>query len=267
LSDQLGNRVLTVAEGGRHHVVCELDTPSDLGFDTDGALLVATMEPARLLRLHDGRTDVVADLSAFSEHGNDMVVDRRGNAYLDAYTSFRKPQSLLVLVRPGEPPVLAADGLAYPNGMAITPDGDTLIVSETMAARLTAFDIADDGSLSNRNTWADLPAESPDGLCIDAEGAVWVGSYLNARFLRVRECGEITDTIERPGRWGRRVPSAGTTAARCCSAWRRPTSTTTGRVERSARWRRCASTFLASAAPDDGPGMGHLPRRSRTPAQ
>jgi sugar lactone lactonase YvrE len=198
----LGNRILTVTEAGEHEVVAEIEKPSGLGFDADGALLVATMEQARLLRVSGaGRIEMVADLGAFSEHGNDMVVDRRGNAYLDAYTSFRKPQSLLVLVRPGESPVLAADGLAYPNGVAVTPDGDTLIVSETMAARLSAFDIADDGSLSNRRAWAELPDESPDGLCIDAEGAVWVGSYLNGRFLRVREGGEVTDTIERRGRW------------------------------------------------------------------
>jgi len=88
-----------------------------------------------------------------------------------------------------------ADGLAFPNGMAITPDNATLIVAESYAQRLTAFDLAPDGSLSNRRVWADLSDGAPDGICLDAEGAVWYADVPHQRCVRVRAGGQVLQTV------------------------------------------------------------------------
>jgi sugar lactone lactonase YvrE len=89
-----------------------------------------------------------------------------------------------------------ADGIAFPNGMAVTPDNSTLIVAESYGKRLTAFDIAANGDLSNRRVWANLDAGVPDGICVDAQGAVWYGDVPNKRCVRLREGGEVLQTID-----------------------------------------------------------------------
>src|SRR5262249_10348750 len=89
-----------------------------------------------------------------------------------------------------------ADGVAFPNGMVVTPDNSTLILAESYAHRLTAFDIATDGSLSNRRLWADLGDSAPDGICLDAENAIWYGDVPNQRCVRVRAGGEVLQTID-----------------------------------------------------------------------
>jgi len=106
------------------------------------------------------------------------------------------------LIRPGQAPCVAADDLLFPNGTVITPDGKTLIIGETYAARLTAFDINEDATLSNRRIWADFTLNAkegsvpvPDGMCLDAEGAIWVASPTTASVIRVKEGGEILDRI------------------------------------------------------------------------
>jgi sugar lactone lactonase YvrE len=128
-----------------------------------------------------------------------MYVGPDGRAYLDAYGEARDDGTLL-LVEGGNVSVVAT-GLAFPNGVAITPDEKTLIVSETFAECLTAYDVAADGSLSNRRVWAALPGRFPDGLCLDAEGLAWVASYQTDEFIRVREGGEIVDVVHGSGEW------------------------------------------------------------------
>lgn len=195
LSDQLGNRVLAVDEAGAWSVVAEMPRPSGLGFHPDGTLWVAQMDGARVVAVVGGGVREVASVRHLAAHLNDMVVDPKGRAYLDAYGERSDPDSGLLLVAPGEPPRSVARGLAFPNGLLVTPDGGTLLVAETMASCVTAFDVLADGSLGNRRIWARLPGSTPDGICLDAEGAVWVASYRSGEFLRVREGGEVLDRV------------------------------------------------------------------------
>jgi sugar lactone lactonase YvrE len=174
--------------------------PPGLGWSIDwlpdGRLLVTGQE---LLRREPDRSMVRhADLSGVADHGwNEIVVDGRGNIYLDG-VGFRFGQEefrpgIIALVTPDGSARQVADGIAFPNGMVVTPDNSTLIVSESFAGTLTAFDIAADGSLSNRRVWAD--GLGPDGICMDAEGAVWTSSGENA-CVRVRAGGEVLQRIE-----------------------------------------------------------------------
>lgn len=179
--------------------------PSGLGWLPDGRLLVVSMTDRRLLRQDDAHLTTLAELGGLASfHCNDMVVDQLGRAYVGnfGFDMFAKaPVQLaeLILVTPdGNARVVARD-LLFPNGCVITPDQATLIVAETFGRRLTAFDIAADGSLANRRVWAALPEASPDGICIDEEGAIWVASPPTSEFLRVREGGEITDRIPMQG--------------------------------------------------------------------
>jgi sugar lactone lactonase YvrE len=146
----------------------------------------------------DGSMVPQADLTRLDDHGwNEVVVDGRGNVYVNGM-GFRfgaedfRP-GIIALVTPDGSARQVADGIAFPNGMVVTPDGSTLIISESFAGKLTAFDIAEDGSLSNRRDWA--VGVGPDGICIDAEGAIWTGSG-GAGCVRVREGGEILDRVE-----------------------------------------------------------------------
>ena len=132
--------------------------------------------------------------------GNELVVDGRGNAYVngggfDLMAGEEFAPGIVALATPDGSTRRVADGIAFPNGMLVTPDS-TLIVAETYANRLTAFDIAADGGLSNRRVWADLQDGFPDGICLDAENAVWYGDVPNKRCVRVREGGEMLQTIE-----------------------------------------------------------------------
>ena len=171
----------------------------------DGRTLITGQE---LIRMEpDGSRVRHADLSRISPHGwSEMTVDGRGNIYVDSinfdFADFGEVMASgtapgkIALVTPDGDEREVADGLAFPNGMVVTPDNATLIVAESFARRLTAFDIAADGSLSNRRTWADVTG---DGICLDAEGAVWcsdVGPEEGSVVLRVREGGEVLDRIE-----------------------------------------------------------------------
>ena len=127
-------------------------------------------------------------------------MDGRGNAYVNNigfdFPGGEFAPGIIALVTPDGSARQVADGVAFPNGMAVTPDNSTLIVAESYGNRLTAFDIAADGSLSNRRVWADLGDGVPDGICLDAEDAVWYADVPNKRCVRVREGGEVLQTIE-----------------------------------------------------------------------
>jgi sugar lactone lactonase YvrE len=176
--------------------------PSGLGWTPDGALLVVSMLDRRLLRVENGTTRVHADLSAVATAScNDMVVDSRGRAYVgnfgyDRHKGEPPRTTCLARVDPDGRVTRAAEDLFFPNGTVITPDGRTMIVGETQGHRLTAFDVAADGTLSNRRVWAQLDAAVfPDGICLDAEGGIWVSDALGFELLRVREGGKIDGTV------------------------------------------------------------------------
>jgi sugar lactone lactonase YvrE len=202
LSDMHASRVLTVNDSGHvERVVRVAGRPSGLGWLPDGRMLIVSMEDRRLLR-YDGRSlETHADLSGLAAHEiNDMVVDGEGRAYVSQFGfdfhhrgEFAKTE--ILLVQPDGRARAAAGELAFPNGMVITPDGATLIVGESFAARLTAFDVTADGSLDNRRVFAKLEGAVPDGICLDAEGCVWVASPPSRECLRVREGGEILERV------------------------------------------------------------------------
>ena len=192
-------------------------SPSGLGWLPDGTLLVVSMLDRKLLRVADGATTLHADLSAHSgPQGNDMVVDAAGRAYVGTidFEGFAElPNTNLLRVDPDGSVAVAAEGLSFPNGMVLTPDGSTLIVAESWAQRLPAFDVGPDGSLGNRRAWAQLgppqlagtpgqPARwscAPDGIALDAEGAVWVADAANRQALRVCEGAEILEEVHAGG--------------------------------------------------------------------
>jgi len=202
-SDMHAHEVIAMTPAGARETVFNHTGPvSGLGWLPDGRMLVVSMEDRKLLRIEpDGRAVVHADLGAIATgHCNDMVVDAKGRAYVGnfgvGYPGNEVKPAKMARVDPDGRAVVAAGDLVFPNGTMITPDGRTLIVGETFAARMTAFDIAPDGSLSNRRVWAQLPARAvPDGACLDAEGAVWVASPTTNDVIRLKEGGEVLDRI------------------------------------------------------------------------
>jgi sugar lactone lactonase YvrE len=201
-ADWGANQVIAVDPGGGHEVVASVPSfPMCIDFLPDGRLLVVDSAQRRLLRREsDGSLVQHADLSGVSQKPwNDIVADDRGNAYVNSigfdFPGGEFAPGLVVLVRPDGSVGQVADGLAFPNGMAITPDGGTLIVAESYGNRLTAYDIASDGSLADRRVWADTPGDHPDGICLDAEGAVWYADVGNQHCVRVREGGAVLATV------------------------------------------------------------------------
>jgi sugar lactone lactonase YvrE len=202
-SDWGAQEIIAVDLEGKSEVVVRMPSfPFCIDFLPDGPLLIVSASDRLLLRREpDGSLVTHADLSSLSEHPwNDIVVDGRGNTYV-GNIGFDFPggefaPGILALVTPDGSARQVADGLAFPNGIVVTPDNSTLIVAESYGNRLTAFDIAADGSLSDQRVWADLDDGVPDGICLDAEDAVWYGDVPNRRCVRVREGGEVLQTIE-----------------------------------------------------------------------
>lgn len=203
-SDMHAGRVMTADLEGRSSVVCEVpNDPSGLGWLPDGTMLVVSMRDRKVMRLErGGELRVHADLSGLAPfHCNDMVVDSRGRAYVgnfgfDLHKGEAPRGTVLIMVTPDGKPRVVADELIFPNGAVITPDGRTLVVGESFGRRLTAFEIAADGSLANRRVWADLGRNVPDGIALDAEGAIWVASPTCSEVIRVCEGGEVTERIK-----------------------------------------------------------------------
>jgi sugar lactone lactonase YvrE len=190
-------------EGNDEVIVPGRSFPLCVDWLPDGRLLVVSAREGLLLRREpDGSFVTHADLTGLSDPppGNELVVDGRGNAYVngggfDLMAGEEFSPGIVALVTLDGAARRVADDLAFPNGMLVTPDS-TLMVAESYANRLTAFDIAADGGLSNRREWAHLKDGFPDGICLDAENAVWYGDVPNKRCVRVREGGGVLQTIE-----------------------------------------------------------------------
>jgi len=169
-----------------------------IGWLPDDRLLVTGDGLQR--REPDGSVVPHADLAALSGDWNELVVDGRGNIYVNGGCDFNPgegdPPGIIALVTPDGSVRQVADAISFPNGMVVTPDGGTLIVAESMAGRLTAFDIAADGHLYHRRVWADLAGAAPDGICLEGEGAIWYADVPNHRCVRVAEGGHVLDTVE-----------------------------------------------------------------------
>jgi sugar lactone lactonase YvrE len=207
LSDMYGGWIKTVDAGGRVENVVEVPgRPSGLGWLPDGRMLVVSMAERKVMRHEDGSLVVHADLSGLvGGDCNDMVVDGRGRAYVgnfgfDLASGGQPGPTNIVMVSPDGAASEAASGLMFPNGTVISPDSATLIVAETFGAKLTALDIAADGSLGNPRLFADLAGRTPDGICLDAEGAVWASCFNQDEFVRALPGGEITHRVDVSGR-------------------------------------------------------------------
>jgi sugar lactone lactonase YvrE len=201
-SDMHSLHVMTLDASGKAEKIIEVrGSPSGLGWLPDGRLQVVSMLDRRLLRLDPEGLVEVADLNHLASfHCNDMVMDKQGRAYIgnfgfDYTANAPVEPAEIILVTPEGHARIVADNLLFPNGTVITPDGQTLIVAETFGNRLTAFDIKSDASLRNRRIWAMLEGVFPDGICLDAEGAVWVAAPHPGEVMRVLEGGGISDRV------------------------------------------------------------------------
>jgi sugar lactone lactonase YvrE len=203
LSEIYAGRVLSVDLTGEVYEMHRVPgQPSGLGWMPDGSLRVVSMTDALLLGATAGGLVAVADLRGHTRSlANDLLVDAAGRCYvgswgfdLAARESFAP--STLVRVDPDGLVVTVADDLAFPNGMALLDGGRTLLVAETMAAQITAFEVAADGSLSHRRVWAELPGRQPDGIAVDAAGCLWVADAGAHRVLRVAAGGRVTGEVD-----------------------------------------------------------------------
>jgi sugar lactone lactonase YvrE len=198
-SDWVAREVIALDPDGGHEVMTKVDAfPFSIDWLPDGPMLITAGQ--QLLRMEaDGSLVTHVDLSGLSEYGwNEIVIDGRGNAYVnnvgfDLMGGEDPKPGIVAVVTPDGAARQVADGLAFPNGMVVTPDDSTLIVAESYEGRLTAFDIGEDGGLFGRRVWADL-GEGGDGICVDAEGAIWSPKFQSC--VRVREGGEVLEKIE-----------------------------------------------------------------------
>lgn len=187
-ADWTAGEISRLGDDGQARVIARAAAPPlSFDFGPDGRMLVVASGERHLLRqAADGRLDPFAELGAEAGY-NEIVVDGRGNAYVNG------PK--LVLITPDGRAETQGEDFAFPNGMAVTPDNATLILAESWAERLTAFDIAADGRLSRRRVWAATPGDHPDGICVDAAGAVWYADVGARHCRRVAEGGAVLDEI------------------------------------------------------------------------
>ena len=213
-SDFYAKAVKSVSPAGDTRIEFTIDDrPSGLGWMPDGSMLIVSMTKRHILRRSpSGEIQLHADLGHVATfHCNDMVVDAKGVAFvgnfgfdLDAELTERgvesvladHPTAKLARVAPDGSAEVAATDMHFPNGSVITPDGKMLIVGETLGARLTAFDIDDEGFLSGRRVWADIRPRVPDGICLDANGAIWVANPIAPECALVAEGGAVVEVIE-----------------------------------------------------------------------
>jgi sugar lactone lactonase YvrE len=203
-ADWSAEELIAVDLSGRSEVIARVQSfPFCIDRLPSGELVVVSAARRKLLKLEpDGSFSTYADLKPIADKPwNEIVIDGRANAYVngggfDFQAGEPFAPGVIALVTPDGVARQVADGIAFPNGIAVSPDNSTLIVAESYAARLTAFEIAADGSLTDRRVWAELGEAAPDGICIDASGAVWYADVPNKCCVRVREGGQVLDRIE-----------------------------------------------------------------------
>lgn len=205
-TDQHGHRVYALSPTGELAVVAETpDLPGGLGWLPDGTPLVVLMTRRQVVALEDGRLRPHGDLHHLASfHCNDMLVDPLGRAYVgnfgyDLHGGARPAPAELILVHPEGLASVVARDLVFPNGCALTPDGSTLLVAETFAQRVSAFTVAQDGTLHGRRVWAELGDASPDGITLDAGGCLWLAAPNRGEVLRVAAGGEVLATVRTVG--------------------------------------------------------------------
>ncbi len=202
-SDMWGHKVHRMTPSGIVTDVVDVpERPSGLGFMPDGTLLIASMADRCVYKYDQGRLAVHADLSAtVSANINDIIIDKQGRTYVgnfgyDLFSDADPQDADLVLIEPSGTHRVVAGGLMFPNGMVLMNDERTLVIAETFANRLTAFDRDANGDLNNRRVFAEMGELTPDGICLDIEGGIWVASFMTGDFVRVIDGGEITDRIK-----------------------------------------------------------------------
>lgn len=203
VSDIWAYRVYVIDEHGRAEVAAEVPgRPSGLGFMPDGTPLIVSMTDRSVYKLIGSKLELHADLSAeINAEPNDMIVDDHGRAYVgnmgyDLFSGEESRQAEISLIEPDGSHRIVADGLDFPNGMVITDSGSTLVAAESFGARLRAFDIEPDGSLSNSRVYAELEGLMPDGMCLDRDGNIWVAGAMGGEFVHVDRAGKIIGKID-----------------------------------------------------------------------
>lgn len=206
VSDVFDHKVYRIGLDGTREVAAQVPhRPSGLGFLPDGTPIVVSSKDFRLYRITAGGIVEYADLTAHATgHVNDFAVDAAGRIYVgnfgyDYDAGEPRKTTNIHRVDPDGSIGVAATDVDFPNGMVIIDAGRTLVVAETWAGRLTAFDLSAEGVLSNRRVFADLGERQPDGICADAEGAIWAGCFNTGEFLRVLDGGTITDRVRFDG--------------------------------------------------------------------
>ena len=202
-SDFYSHAVYTVDLVGKQEKIVDVpQQPSGLGWLPNGDLLIVSMLDRRLMRFDGRKLALHADLFDLADfHCNDMVVDARGVAYVGNFgfdehdRDGERRATSLIKVMPDGSASKVAEEMWFPNGAVITPDDSTLIVAETFANRLTAFDVLENGDLGNRRVWADLGEFWPDGIALDKQGGIWVAPPRAKMVIRVEEGGQITHEI------------------------------------------------------------------------
>ena len=203
-SDQHDKRVYAMQPDGNAETIVEVpQQPSGLGWLPDGRMLVVSMIDRRVMRREaDGALALHADLASLAPgQCNDMVVDDAGRAYVgnfgfDMYAGEAPRDTCVIAVEPDGRARVVAEGCKFPNGSVITPDGRTLLVGESWGSRIRAFDLDDAGNCSNARVWAQLDGFTVDGMCLDAEGAIWAACPFTGRAVRVAEGGKVLDEVK-----------------------------------------------------------------------